>query len=241
MMLSNGWWEQMQIDGIQKLTLLDYSGYTACTIFLGGCNFRCPFCHNASLVYWNGQRAAMQEDEFFAFLEKRRGILDGVCISGGEPMMHPHTESLVRRIKEKGYLVKLDTNGSFPEKLGKFLNERLLDYVAMDIKNSKEKYRKTAGAADLDLGRIEESRGIIMDSKISYEFRTTLVKELHQMEDVEEMARWIAGADAWYLQAFVDSGDVLMEGLHAHSKEWMEKAAALAAPYVECVEIRGVE
>lgn len=231
----------MQIDGIQKLTLLDYPGYTACTIFLGGCNFRCPFCHNASLVHENGQGAAMGEEEFLRFLEKRKGVLDGVCISGGEPLIHPQLESLIRRIKEKGYLIKLDTNGSFPKKLEKFLDEKLLDYVAMDMKNSKEKYRETAGANDLDLGLIEESRNLIMDAKIPYEFRTTIVKEFHQMEDVEKIAGWITGADAWYLQGFVDSKDVLQEGLHRHTKEWMEQAVSLAAPYIGLVEMRGVD
>lgn len=231
----------MKIDGIQKLTLLDYPGYTACTLFLGGCNFRCPFCHNASLVLGKESGVGVEETEWMAFLQKRKGILDGVCISGGEPLLHPQITSLIRKIKEMGYLVKLDTNGSFPEKLKEILKEGLLDYVAMDIKNTKEKYQESAGAPDLDVEKIEKSKELLMTTDIPYEFRTTIVDKLHQMEDVEKMAKWLSGADAWYLQSFVHSGDVLEEGLGAHTKEWMEKAALLASHYVRRVEVRGIE
>ena len=168
----------MIIKGLQKTTLLDFPGKVACTVFTAGCNFRCPFCHNASLVTRPGDVDEISEESFFSYINKRKGILDGVCITGGEPLMSHGIEDFIRRIKQTGLLVKLDTNGAYPEKLKALLDEGLIDYVAMDIKNSREKYAMTVGLKEYP-EKIEESIKLIMEKAPDYEFRTTVVKELH--------------------------------------------------------------
>ena len=187
----------MNIQGLQKLTLLDYPDHMACTIFTGGCNFRCPFCHNGDLVLHSsvsqGIAPAISHDELFSFLEKRQGILDGVCITGGEPLLQPDLEEMIRQIRDLGFLVKLDTNGSFPQKLSHLLEQGIIDHVAMDIKNCKERYRETAGLpASYDLTPIEDSVMLLMGGNVPYEFRTTIVREYHRPQDVVSMAQWIA-------------------------------------------------
>ena len=199
----------MVISGMQKLTLLDYPGKTACLLFTQGCNFRCPFCHNASLVVNIPKEAEISEDEFFKFLQKRKGILDGVCVSGGEPLLQPDIELFIRKIKDMGFAVKLDTNGSFPDKLIHLVEEGLVDYVAMDIKNSPETYVLTAGVDVLDMEAIRGSVLYLKDGNIPYEFRTTVVKHYHSKEGFEEIGKWLVGADKYFLQNFVDSGDLI--------------------------------
>ena len=227
----------MRIHGFQKMTLLDFSGRVACTVFTAGCNFRCPFCHNASLVtHIDGQEIA--EEEIFSYLNKRKGLLDGVCITGGEPLLQADIANFIRRVKEMGFAVKLDTNGSFPERLKALIDEGLLDYVAMDIKNSKEKYDLTCGKS-VDITAIERSVELLKAGSVDYEFRTTLVKELHTEEDICAMAKWLSGTRYWYLQGFVDSGDLIEKGLSAHSAEWTENAQSLARQWVEGVKVRG--
>ena len=227
----------MKIHGFQKMTLLDFPGKVACTLFTGGCNFRCPFCHNASLVtHIDGSEIA--QEEIFSYLNKRKGLLDGVCITGGEPLLQPDVASFIRRVKEMGFAVKLDTNGSFPEGLAALIDEGLLDYVAMDIKNSKEKYESTCGKS-IDITAIERSVALLKEGRVDYEFRTTLVKELHTIEDVLSMAKWLEGTRCWYLQGFVDSGDVIQKGLSAHSEEWVRNAQTLVAQTIESVKVRG--
>ena len=230
----------MEIHGIQKMTLLDYPEKVACTIFTARCNFRCPFCHNASLVTHVDAAAAISEEEVFSFLAKRQGILDGVCITGGEPLLQPDIEEFIRKVKELGYQVKLDTNGSFPEKLKKIVSAGLVDYVAMDIKNSRESYGKTIGIEGYDTGNVEKSIQYLMSGSVPYEFRTTVVQEFHQRTDFESIGKWIEGADKYYLQQFVDSGDLIQEGLHGYNKDIMNQALEVVKKSVQTAELRGL-
>lgn len=224
----------MKISGLQKLTLLDFPEKTACTIFTYGCNFRCPFCHNASLV--TGENTFLGEQEVFSFLEKRRGVLEGVCITGGEPLLQQGLEEFIERAKGLGYLIKLDTNGSDPDRLRALYKS--LDYVAMDIKNSLGKYNETAGVK-VETEKIKESAALLMGGAVDYEFRTTVVKELHDIEDFALIGSWLKRARRYFLQGFEDSGDLICEGLHPWEKSEMEKAARVLKRYIPETQIRG--
>ena len=229
----------MIIKGLQKLTLLDFPGVMAATVFFGGCNFRCPFCHNASLVI--GERMddySISEEELFSFLEKRRGMLGGVCISGGEPTLVPQLEEFIRKIKAMGYKVKLDTNGYRPEVLKSLVDNGLLDYVAMDIKNSREKYSLTAGV-DIDTKKIEKSAEILMNGKVPFEFRTTVVKELHNEADMANIGKWLSGEEKFFLQGFIDSGDLISEGLNGFNKNDLNNLLNVLKVYIPNAQIRG--
>ena len=193
----------MRIQGLQKLTLLDYPEKVACTVFTAGCNFRCPFCHNASLVVDIPKESEITEEAFFSFLKKRQGVLDGVCVTGGEPLLQTGIEDFIRKIKELGYAVKLDTNGSFPEKLKYLVEEKLIDYVAMDIKNSLDAYEVTAGTDGHFLRAIEESVAFLKEGHVPYEFRTTVTKDFHMRENFEKIGQWIQGAEKYFLQKYV--------------------------------------
>ncbi len=230
----------MNFGGFQKLTLLDFPGKVACTLFTKGCNFLCPFCHNALLVNQTAEAESYSEEEILAFLQKRQGILEGVCLTGGEPLLHKSLKDFIRKVKALGYLVKLDTNGSFPDRLREMCEEGLVDYVAMDIKNRKEKYAETAGVPTLDLQPIEKSISILLSDVVDYEFRTTVVAELHTEKDIQEIGKWIRGARHYFLQAFVDSGNLIADGFSAHSQEMMLKMRNSAAFYVQNAEIRGI-
>jgi pyruvate formate lyase activating enzyme len=220
--------------------LLDYPGRVACTVFTGGCNFRCPFCHNASLAIRAGEVDTIPESEVFELLKKRKGILDGVCITGGEPLLFgDELYDFIVEIKKLGYAVKLDTNGSFPKRLASLIEAGLVDKVAMDIKNSPDKYALTAGVEGFDISPILESIELLKSSGVDYEFRTTVVKELHSPSDFEEIGKMIDGAKAYFLQSFVDSGDLIGEGLSAPSKEEMEEYKKIASRYVPNARIRG--
>lgn len=229
------------INGFNKTTLLDYPGHLAATIFLGGCNFRCPFCHNATLVLAPQSQPVISEDEIFATLKKRIGILEGVCITGGEPTLHLGLIDLIKRIKDLGFLVKLDTNGSNPKTIKKLVELNLIDYVAMDIKNSKEKYPLTCGLENIDLNNISDSISILLNSHIEYEFRTTIVKDFHETPDIISIGKWIEGANAYFLQAFKDSKDVIENGLTGYTRSEMEELKLILHPYVKHVSIRGIE
>ncbi|MCI8566017.1 MAG: anaerobic ribonucleoside-triphosphate reductase activating protein [Lachnospiraceae bacterium] len=231
----------MNIQGLQKLTLLDYPGRVACTVFTGGCNFRCPFCQNSGLVLPPGQPPTWEPDALLAFLKKRVGILDGVCLTGGEPLMQPDLSKLLRDIRRLGFAIKLDTNGSFPDRLRRLAEEGLIDYVAMDVKNSPERYRETAGLpADSDLGPIFKSIAWLLEGTVPYEFRTTVVFEYHQPQDIVSMARRLIGARQWFLQGFVSSEHVIKQGLHACGAAEMETLAQHARAFVPSVQIRGI-
>ncbi len=228
----------MLIKGLQKTTLLDYPSKLACTIFTGGCNFRCPFCHNASLVTHIDPESDLSEEALFSYLNKRQGILDGVCITGGEPLLQNDIDSICKRIHDIGLLVKLDTNGSYPQKLRELIDKKLIDYVAMDIKNSKKLYAVTCGLKEYP-SNIEESINIIINSDIPYEFRTTVVRELHNKESMEEIAQWISGAKKYYLQGFKDSGDLIDNGYSAYSEEEMNELLDVVKQYIPSAELRG--
>ena len=227
----------MNLQGYQKLTLLDYPGSVACTVFTGGCNFKCPFCHNASLVLNPTHYNSAQED-IFIYLEKRCGVIDGVCITGGEPLLQPDIEDFIRKIKALGLLVKLDTNGSNPTKLKDLIDKRLLDYVAMDIKSSKESYFKLIGK-EIDLSLIEKSVEIIKQSGIPYEFRTTAVKTLHTKEDFYNIGLWLKGVDKYFIQHFVDSGETIEKGHLPFSADEMQEILTEVRKNIPNATLRG--
>ena len=229
----------MQIYGLQKLTLLDFPQKTACTIFTGGCNFRCPFCHNGDLVLGNLPEP-INTDELFSFLKKRSGVLDGVCITGGEPLLNPDIDSFIKEIRSLGYLIKLDTNGSNPEHLKKLVEQGLIDYVAMDIKNSKESYPETVGIDSFDVSSIAESVEFLKNSTIEYEFRTTIVREFHSEDKILKIGEWLKDSKKYFLQNFVDSESVLKQGLHSVDESELTHWKDILTRYIDFVEIRGI-
>lgn len=230
----------MKIQGLQKLTLLDFPEKVACTVFTAGCNFRCPFCHNASLVVDIPAVGGITEEEFFSFLKKRQGVLDGVCVTGGEPLLQPGIETFITKIKELGYAVKLDTNGSFPAKLKALVEHGLVDYVAMDIKNCPEDYAVTAGIKVLDMDAIGESVSYLKEGHVPFEFRTTVVKEYHTKDSFEKIGQWIQGAEKYFLQNFVDSGDLIRKDTKGCSEEQMKEFLQVVQKYVPGVQLRGM-
>ena len=230
----------MKIHGFQKMTLLDYPGKVACTIFTAGCNLRCPFCHNAPLVTKIDNSSVYDENDILSFLSKRKGIIDGVCITGGESLMQIDIAGFIKKIKNLGLLVKVDTNGSFPDKLYDLIENKLVDYVAVDIKNCKEKYQITTGIKDYDISKIEKTVDILKNSNIDYEFRTTVVKEFHTVEDIEKISKWISSAPRYFLQNFVDSGDIIGQNLHSVSRETLLLMKEKALENVKTVDIRGI-
>lgn len=228
----------MKFFGLEKLSMVDFPGHLCCTIFTGGCNFRCPFCQNSDLVNMTNLHQ-ISEEEFFAFLQKRKGILDSVCISGGEPTIYPDLEDFVKKIKNAGFLVKLDTNGTNFETLHALIKEKLVDYVAMDIKNSEPCYQKTAGVSDLKMENILKSVELLKSGAIDYEFRTTLVKGHHTKASITKMATWLSGAKRLFLQQFVDSGNCLTPGLEKIEKPQAEEFAKILSKTIDRVELRG--
>ena len=230
----------MDIHGLQKLTLLDYPGKVACTVFLGGCNLRCPFCHNGELVLSPGP-AALTEEELLTFLGRRQGLLDGVCITGGEPLLRPDLPRLLEAVKDLGFALKLDTNGGFPQALEAVIHRGLVDYVAMDIKNSLPRYPETAGVPGLDVGPYRKSAALLLEGRVDFEFRTTVVRELHDGDSFRSIGPWLKGARRYFLQAFVDRDTVLAPGLHPCTRAEMEAFADLVRPYIPQVELRGVD
>lgn len=229
----------MKIHGFMKTTLLDYPGKVSCIVFTAGCNLRCPFCHNSFLVTDISSEREISQNQIFEYINKRKGILDGVCISGGEPLLNDDIFDFVRKIKETGLLVKLDTNGTFPEKLKKAVEEKIVDYVAMDIKNTDEKYAQTVGIENFDTAPINESIDFLLLNKVDYEFRTTVVREFHTAEDIENIAKRISGAKKYFLQTFIDSGNLIGSNLHGYSSGEMNKLKETAQQYVVDVIVRG--
>ena len=230
----------MIFHGFQKMTMLDFPGYVACTVFTPGCNFRCPFCHNSLLVTKMNDNEVYTEDDILSYLKKRQGVIDGICISGGEPLMHDDIFDFVRKVKELGFLVKIDTNGSFPEKLQKLIDSGNIDYVAMDIKNSPEKYAETVAVPDFDFEPVRKSVQLLIEGKVKYEFRTTVVKEFHTPQDMVFTGELIKGADRYFLQHFIESEGNIQQGLTPLCKEEMEKLRIIAAEYVKNAELRGI-
>lgn len=230
----------MKIGGIQRLSLLDYPDKTCCTIFTVGCNYHCPFCHNASIIGNSVPENGILQEEVIDFLKRRKGLLDGVCITGGEPLLQENLESFIREIKSLGFLVKLDTNGSLPKKLKQLIETGLVDYVAMDIKNSSDSYGQTIGINNYNLDPIKESVDLLLSNIVPYEFRTTVVRQLHTSKDIQAIAQWIKGVEHYYLQNFVDSGDVLESGLSGFSREEIQDFQELIRPIIPSVELRGI-
>ena len=231
----------MIIHGFQKTTLLDYPGKVACTVFTGGCNFRCPFCHNAALVVDPDSAPTFDNDEIIAYLNKRRGILDGLCVTGGEPLLNLDIAQFLRRVKDVGLKVKVDTNGTFPDRLASLIEEGLVDYVAMDIKNSPKKYGETAGVPGMKLDRINESIAYLLGGKVDFEFRTTTAKETHTPDDFSQIGEWIKGAPRYFIQAYKYSGETIGDQLTPMTKEEYSECAERIRPYVGYVGIRGVD
>jgi len=253
----------MVFGGIQKLTLLDFPEKTACTVFTVGCDFNCPFCQNSALI---GQVGLAQTDinqpqgeqpnshgaraqtrnknhtaaDILDFLKTRQGLLDGVCISGGEPLLNDELEAFIDEVKALGFLVKLDTNGSNPAKLEKLIKAGKIDYVAMDIKNTPEKYAQTIGVPAYDISPVEKSMNLLRSGAVPYEFRTTVVREFHSGEDIISIANWISGTVKYYLQGFVNSDGVSQKGLHGYSREEMEQFLDSITPILPTAELRGI-
>ena len=230
----------MRICGLQKLAMVDFPGKIAATVFTGGCNLRCPFCHNAPLVNRPEEAEKWEEEEVLAFLAQRRGLLDGMVLSGGEPLLQEGVETFLAKVREMGYAVKLDTNGCYPQLLKRILEAGLGDDVAMDIKNSLAKSPETVGCPGFDTAPVEESVRILMEGKVDYEFRTTAVSPFHTPQDIEEIGRWLSGAPRYFLQTFVDSGNLVGEGCQPFSPEEMRELAQKARPWFKTVEIRGI-
>ena len=229
----------VNIGGLQKLTLLDYPGKIACTVFTVGCNLRCPFCHNASLVTHPQDAGYVTDDELFSFLKKRVGILDGVCVTGGEPTLQRDLTDFLEAVKALGYSVKLDTNGTNPKLLRSVISDRLVDYVAVDIKNSPEKYITTSGGIDL-FENIKETVSLLLSDVIEYEFRTTAVAGFHETEDFESIGKWIQGTKRYFIQNFVDSGDLISPDVLGIPKEKMNEFLKAAQKYIPTAELRGI-
>ena len=231
----------MVICGFQKLTLLDFPGHVAATVFTGGCNLRCPFCHNATLVTDTAQTPILATDEVLAYLKKRQGILDGVCVTGGEPTLQVALPDFLRQLKQMGYAVKLDTNGTSPNVIRALIADNLVDYVAMDIKNCRERYGITAGKIPFDTAPIEESVKLLMSGSLPYEFRTTTVRGIHTQADFKAIGQWIAGAERYYLQGFVDSGSLIGGGFEAFTPDEMKQFLVTVREYVPNAQLRGID
>ena len=229
----------MKICGLQKLSMVDYPGKLAATVFTGGCNLRCPFCHNALLVTRLSESPTLDEGEVLRFLASRKGFLDGVVLSGGEPLLQPGARDFLAEVKKLGFSVKLDTNGCYPEVLGEILDRGLVDYVAMDIKNRPDKYGQTVGIPHFSLENIEISIDLLRSSGIDHEFRTTVVREFHTPEDIAAIAQWLGDAPAYYLQNFEDSGNLISDGLHGFSLDELQILADSAKKHLKTVFIRG--
>ncbi len=236
----------MVIAGLQKMTLLDYPGKVACTVFLRGCNFRCPFCHNSDLLGNNGPEEIPVET-LMAFLKKRVGLLDAVCVTGGEPTLQKDLPQLLKQIKELGYLVKLDTNGAKPKVLKELVEAGFVDYVAMDIKNCPSRYGETAGVPKMDLAPIEESMGYLLGGAVDFEFRTTVAEELHGVEEMEAIGAWLKALSPerkcprFFIQPYVDRDSVLASGLHTPTAEKLHAMADRLKPFVDAVSIRALD
>jgi len=230
----------MLILGLQKTTLLDYPGKVASTIFTGGCNFKCPYCHNRDLVMPPSDVLAYSQEEIFEHLQAKKKVLDGVCITGGEPTLHKDLPEFIKQIKDMGLLVKLDSNGTNPDMVAKLIEQQLIDYIAMDIKHSKEKYNEIASMTHFDIRPIEESVTLLKEGKIDYEFRTTIMKECHTADDMKPIGEWLKGAKAYYLQSYKESEQVINPIFSPHSLETLESFVEILKPYVANTNLRGI-
>ena len=231
----------MNICGYQKTTLLDYPGHVAATIFTGGCNFRCPFCHNSDLVVNSTMSPCISQEEIFSFLKKRKNVLSGICITGGEPTLQTNLSEFIKKVRFLGYKIKLDTNGYRPDVISSLLEDNLLDYIAMDIKAGLSNYAKVSGIPNLDTSKIKESISIIENSGIDYEFRTTVVKELHNRQDFLEISEMLSSSSSYFIQSFKDSGNILTPGLSSCDTDTLNQYLAIVKNKLPFSSLRGIE
>ena len=231
----------MRICGLQTLSMVDYPGKLAATVFTGGCNLRCPFCHNALLVTRLEESPTLQQEEVLAFLKRRRGLLDGVVLSGGEPLIQSGVPEFLQKVRSLGFSIKLDTNGCYPDALEALLDQGLADYVAMDVKNAPEHYAQTVGIPDFDPAVIARSAAVLAHSGADYELRTTVVRELHTVADIAAIGAWMQGAPRYFLQCFVDSSALISPGFHAPDRADLEKMLQAARPFFGETALRGVD
>lgn len=231
----------MNICGYQKTTLLDYPGHVAATFFTGGCNFRCPFCHNSDLITCPSFTDTISEEEIFTFLKKRKNVLTGICITGGEPTLQPDLAEFMEKVHFLGYKIKLDTNGYRPEIIANLLEKNLLDYIAMDIKAGYSNYSKVCGISNLNIRKIEDSISIIENSGIPYEFRTTVVKELHNQTDFQEISDMLSPKSPYFIQSFKDSGNILLSGLSSYNNEELNKFLSIIKEKLPNSSLRGID
>lgn len=229
----------MHICGLEKMSLVDFDGLVATTIFTGGCNFKCGFCHNSALVLQANNLPLIPEDEVLAYLEKRRGIIDGVCVSGGEPTLQKDLPEFLAKLKGLGYKIKLDTNGTNPDLIKSFYKDNLVDYFAMDIKNDRQNYAKIIGFSEYDTKKVEESVEFFLSGKADYEFRTTLICEYHKAQNIKDIAEWIKGAKKYFLQKFRDGENCINQGLTAVEQETAQEFIKILSPVIEKVALRG--
>ena len=229
----------MKIYGLMKMTLLDFPGQVACTVFLGGCDMRCPFCHNAELLDPDAP-ADLDEEALYEFLGKRHGLLDGVVFTGGEPLLRKELPDVMKKIREMGFKIKLDTNGNHPDRLKEIVEAGLVDYVAMDIKNSPDRYGETIGIPSFDVSKVKRSVEFLLSGKVPYEFRTTVVAQFHDEQSMKDIGEWIRGADRYYLQGFVDRDTVPFKGLKACSDEQMRSFLEIVKLSVKEADLRGI-
>ena len=231
----------MDFSGFEKLSLLDYDKHIASSLFVAGCDFRCPWCHNSSLVLDPASAPSIPWEEIVSFFRKRKGMIEGVCITGGEPTLMPDLMEKIAELKSLGYLVKLDTNGSRPAVLRKILASGLIDYVAMDIKNAPTRYARTAGLASLDIAPIQESVSLLLSREVDFEFRTTIVEEFHDEEAMKDIAGWIKGAPRYFLQRYIDGPNCIRSGFHMVEKEKASAWLALFSGSVGSASLRGYD
>jgi len=232
----------MQIHGLQKLTLLDYPGHMSATVFTGGCNLRCPYCHNSELVLHPEAMPMIPEDEVFRFLRQRAKLLEAVCITGGEPTLQKDLGEFIAKVRSLGYRIKLDTNGCFPSILETLLASGNIDYVAVDIKHCKERYGEAVGIPGFRTDGLESSVRMLMSGSIPYEFRTTVMSELHDTDSMNRIGDWIAGARHYYLQPYRDSEQVMCRGqFHAPDRDTLIAWKELLTPRIPSVAIRGMD
>ena len=231
----------MNICGYQKTTLLDYPGHVAATIFTGGCNFRCPFCHNVDLLENPKETSLISEEEIFSFLRKRKNVLSGICITGGEPCLQPDLQYFILKVRELGYKIKLDTNGYHPSAIASLLEHNLLDYIAMDIKSGYSNYASVSGIPNIDINKIKKSVSIIEHSGIDYEFRTTVVRELHSEQDFYEISQMLSCDSPYFLQSFVDSGNILSSGLSPCDIDTLNHYLSIVKNNIPNSSLRGIE
>ena len=231
----------MDFSGFEKLSLLDYDDHLSATLFMAGCDFRCPFCHNSSLVLNPKDAPSIPFDTIVDYLKKRKNILEAVVVTGGEPTLMPDLEEKLREIKSLGYEIKLDSNGSHPEVLKKVVSEKLVDYIAMDIKNSPEKYAMTVGTTNIDFNKINESIDFLVKGNLPFEFRTTTIKEYHNSHDFEEIGKWIQGAKKFFIQRYIDNENCIAHGLHMVDRETALSFKNIVSKYVSSVSLRGYE